>query len=91
MVIAFRPQTKLNNKLIDEKYSDLRKLINPTTLYYIYGETCNPPGSNHSFEHCENMAGPINVVVNKYEVFDIRALRDEGWLKTEFTNLFAKL
>jgi len=87
-VIAFRPQTKVKRDFIDEKYSDLKPLINSTTLYYIYGETCNPPGQLHSFEQCENIAGPTNVIVDKMDVLDLRALRDKGWLKSELTKYF---
>jgi hypothetical protein len=86
-ILAFRPQTKLMQPFVEEKYRDLKPLINSTTIYHIYGETCNPPGDLHSFEHCTNIAVSDNVKLTSMKVLDIRALRDIGWVKDEFLSI----
>jgi predicted esterase YcpF (UPF0227 family) len=87
MVVAFRPQTKLNKPCIKPQYSDLKQFINNTTLYHIYGETCNPPDSLHVYSQCENISGPANVILYKHNTLDLKHLRDNGWLLKEFTGL----
>jgi len=91
MVIAFRPQTLVSEKFINPKYKDLKTVINKSTLYYIFGETCNEAGTLHSFEHCENIAISKNVYIDKREVLNLKSLRDDGGLKTLFLDLFSKI
>lgn len=88
IVLAFRPQTIIEKDCMDKKYNDLKGLINSKTLYCIYGETCNTSDDLHSFTHCTRIEGSSNVIVHSKEVIDLKEMRNNGWLKSEFLRIF---
>jgi len=61
-VIAFIPQTiRIQRNNIDEKYRDLKPIINLTTAYYLYGDiSITNPHSFHHISHCERILDSSN-------------------------------
>ena len=84
-VIAFRPQTIINEAY---EYNDLKKIINSTTQYYIYGDpNCNE--YYHNISHCENInkLNRNNVYLTKIPDLDLRTLRNNGELLQLFKSI----
>lgn len=88
IVLAFRPQTIVEKDCMDKNYNDLKGLINSKTIYYIYGETCNALNDLHSFSHCMRIEGSSNVIIHSRDVIDLKEMRNNGWLTTEFLRIF---
>jgi hypothetical protein len=80
-VLAFIPQTILRNTSMDEKYRDLKKIINGTTNYYVYGDlSVRDVMDYHHISHCERIAHHSNVFLTKKEHINVKEMRDNGEL-----------
>ena len=79
IVLAFKPQTIIKEYY---QYNDLKKIINNSTKYYIYGDTkCDKNIDQlHHISHCDNLSEFENVFITKIHGFDLRNLRDNGKL-----------
>ena len=80
-VISFIPQTIINNP-INSNYSNLKNIINENTKYFLCGDiTIEDINDIHHISHCENIECFKNVEICKHEYFDIKKLRDNGFIK----------
>lgn len=80
-VIAFYPQTILKNP-IDLNYSNLKNKINDHTKYLLFGDTNMKDTRNvHHILHCNNIESFQNVTVIKTEKWNLKELRDNGFIK----------
>ena len=88
-IIAFIPQTKLIlNKNYNEKYRDLKNIINNISQYYIYGDLSIKNINNcHHISHCERINGNSNVNVIEYGNLNLRILKQTG----ELLNILKKI
>lgn len=87
-VIAFIPQTIIRSKTSDERYRNLRTIINTTTKYYIIGDQSIEDRNNyHHISHCENIATFNNVLIKRMQGVKLSALRDSGQLYTIVNNI----
>jgi predicted esterase YcpF (UPF0227 family) len=86
-VIAFIPRTKLINP-IDEKYQDLKNIVNTNTQYKIIGHLCEKDvNNNHHISQCRNLNGFENVKVIELRIVNLKKLRDNGYIKTLIDNI----
>lgn len=80
-VIAFYPQTILKNP-VNINYSNLKNQINSHTKYLLFGDKNMKDRNNlHHILHCNNIAKFKNVTVIKRVHFDLKELRDNGFIK----------
>jgi len=76
-VIAFIPQTRLDKSpIFNNKYLNLRRVINKTTKYSIYG--AKNMGGNHCVSQYNNMKGFSNVDLTIVDICNIKMMRDNG-------------
>lgn len=86
-VIAFRPQTFLDKVLPDysSEYCDVKKFINNTTQYYVYGDSSLEDENDiHSIKYCDHIDNFNNLNVIRIPNFDIKEYKDKGLLKKDF-------
>lgn len=89
-VIAFIPQTIINRrhaKTVKNKFFNLKKFINNTTNYQIYGDLSCPAGRNHSINHCNNINIYDNVTLIAKDKLSLKEMRDGGELKNIIINV----
>jgi len=82
-VIAFKPQTIINSshaKTENKKYINLKKIINTTTNYQIYGDLSYPPHNNHSINHCNNIKIYDNITLIVSNKICFKTMKDSGEL-----------
>jgi hypothetical protein len=83
-VISFIPQTIINRshaKTVNNKYFNLKKFINTTTNYQIYGNLNCPAESNHSIHHCNNINIYDNVTLIARDHLCLKQMRGSGELE----------
>ena len=83
-VISFIPQTIINKshaKTENRKFFNLKRFINTTTNYQIYGNPNCPAKSNHSISHCNNINLYDNVTLITRDDFCLKQMRDSGELE----------
>ena len=79
-VVAFIPQTLLKDP-VDERYGDLKRHINSSTKYLLYGDaSIKDVDHDHHVRHCDNLDCP-GVSVTRLDGCDMRILRNNGTLK----------
>ena len=83
-VIAFKPRTKIKNP-IDEKYGDLKLIVNNQTDYILYGDTTDN-NRDHHISQCNYLKCFKNVKIIYHKGFTMKALRDNGTLKKIIKN-----
>lgn len=93
-VIAFMPPTKLDNELtpaqniIDEKYADLKTIINDKTKYILHGNTkFKKINGSHHISQCNYLNCFQNVKIIYHEGLNMRVLRDNGTIKKNIDNI----
>lgn len=87
-VIAFIPQTILTRENLDEKYKNIKNMINDTTTYHVYGDTSFKDKNNiHHISHVENIREFKNVHIVTKHVLSLPAMRDSGELDELFLSL----
>jgi hypothetical protein len=89
-VIAFMPQTIINSrhtKTVKNKFFNLKKFINNTTNYQIYGDLSCPAGRNHSINHCNNINIYDNVTLITRDKLNMKEIRDSGELENIIKNV----
>jgi len=80
-VVSFIPQTVLK-KFPDNKYKDLKDVINTTTLYLLHGDvSVLEKNSLHHIWHCEHIKDNKNVVIHRHDSVNVRQFRNDGSLK----------
>lgn len=84
-VIAFIPQTILRNKnlisLYDKKYVNLKKYINNSTKYYIFGDTnVKDINDSHHISHCTNIEEFPNVTIFTKHGLSLVEMKNSGEL-----------
>ena len=90
-VISFIPQTIIKNP-INLKYSNLKKIINKSTKYILYGDkSVKDINDNHHILHCENIECFTNVTVIKNEGCDLKQLRDNGFIKRTIDEIISSV
>ncbi len=88
-VIAFIPQTILKNKnnmsKYDEKYIDIKKYINNSTKYYIFGDTnVKDINDSHHISHCSHIEEFPNVIIFKKNRLSLVEMKNSGELYSIF-------
>ena len=77
-VIAFIPQTvRRNQSNVDEKYRDIRKYINNSTKYYLYGDlSVSNMNDPHHISHCVRISHFPNVFITKKNYVNVKEMRN---------------
>lgn len=95
-VIAFIPQTDLSNvdfpqikEFTDSSYSDLKSVINSSTIYNLYGDS-NQKSGIHSIYHVNRLSEYPNVIITRMENFNMKNFRDNGKIKQVIDSTFLK-
>jgi predicted esterase YcpF (UPF0227 family) len=89
-VLAFIPQTYCRNP-IDEKYANLKHIINARTRYVLYGDTSIEDVNDiHHISHCENIECFANVRVIRNHGCDMKQLRDTGFIKQRIDDVIGQ-
>ena len=94
-VISFIPRTKKrigDGRMFNEKYFDLKHIINDSTKYFVYGDLIAKPlkkgrDNCHHISHCYNLRGKSNVNIIPLKSVKMRKLRDRGLLKQIIDNV----
>ena len=95
-VIAFVPQTKLNNVivpqkklyLIDKKYVDLKIIVNNQTEYILNGDVnFKNENSNHHISQCNYLDCFKNVKIIVHKGLNMKKLRDNGEIKEKIDTI----
>lgn len=93
-VVAFRPQTYLRKCIddYDHHYEDVLPYMNPTTKYYIYGDSSiEDPDDIHSIHYCYHIIGPTSMAsymkLKTLPNFDLKVYKDSGELKSDFEEI----
>lgn len=93
-VMAFKPPTKLDNKLIqsrvtlDKRYVDLKTIINNKTKYILHGDTkVKNKNSSHHISQCNYLDCFQNVKIIYYKGLNMRVLRNNGIIKKNIDNI----
>ena len=83
------PRTKLKGIIIvDNKYENLKNIINNDTEYLLYGDlSVKKKNSNHHISQCENLEGFSNIKIVKKNSFNMKNLRDDGRIKNELDKI----
>ena len=89
-VIAFIPQTILRSKNKDSKYVDIKKYINDTTQYHLYGDVTENVYMYHHISHCEYIEEFPNVTVHRFDRIIIHQMRSNGKLLEIFKEILNK-
>ena len=90
-VISFIPQTRLI-KPVNVQYSDLRRLINKTTNYILYGDlSVKNRNDHHHILHCEHLNCFPNVKILKNNKCNLKELRDGGFIKKTIDSIILGL
>ncbi len=90
IIIAFIPQTILKlNSDFDEKYLNLKDIINNYTKYYIYGDL-SARDSLHHINHINNLEGFSNINIIKKNCVKLKEMRNSGELVEIFKNIIEK-
>lgn len=90
-VISFIPQTKLI-KPVNVQYSDLKRLINKTTKYILYGDlSVKNINDHHHILHCEHINCFPNVKLLKNKECNLKQLRDGGFIKRTIDSIILGL
>jgi hypothetical protein len=93
-IIAFRPQTFINNCIdnYDKKYKDVIPYINKTTKYFIYGDSAIiDPVDIHSIIHCRRLPKLSNIINIEIVNFDLREYKNNGKLTEDFKYIFINI
>ena len=86
-VVAFIPQTIIKDP-VDVRYSNLRNVINDSTVYFLYGDkSIEDEADEHHISHCENIGCFPNVDIIKGEGCNMKKLRDEGFIKEKIDSV----
>lgn len=89
-VVAFTPPTIRIDINIDEKYRDIRKYINNTTKYYLYGDlSVSNKKDPHHISHCERISHFPNVFITKRDKINLKNIRDSGELYQILHSVFS--
>lgn len=86
-VIAFVPRTIKAPRMTDQRYYNLKNVINncsmrfPNKTKYLLIANKSAPKGHHHISHCYNLQGFENVTINAYKKLNIRGLRDTGVIK----------
>ena len=87
-VIAFMPQTILTRKDTNEKYRNIRTLLNNHTQYYIYGDiSIQDINDLHHISHCKNLENYSNCKIVYGNGLNLPQMRDNGELKKIFESV----
>jgi hypothetical protein len=86
-VIGFIPQTRIDNPK-DEKYKNLKDIINNKTLYILHGDiSVQNYNDIHHISHCENIEHFTNVKIVRHNGLNMRTIRDNGLIKTQIDQI----
>jgi predicted esterase YcpF (UPF0227 family) len=87
-VIAFMPQTFLIRKDMNDKYRNLRFLLNQDTQYYLYGDiSIKDVNDLHHIAQCKNLENYKNCKIIYKNEINLRQMRDNGELKEIFESV----
>ena len=89
-VISFIPRTNLKGirGIVDNKYENLKNIINNDTDYLLYGDlSVKNKNSNHHISQCENLEGFSSIKIVKKISLDMKKLRDDGTIKNELDKI----
>lgn len=93
-VIAFIPRTTYNDKMEDQRYFDLKEIINEKTKYILYGNTKikkKNKNSHHHISECENLSLFKNVEIIYNNGCNMKELRDKGVIKKILDNVLINI
>jgi hypothetical protein len=81
-VVTFIARTLLHNP-IDKEYGDLKKFINPSTYYILYGDLSIMNRTDpHHCSQCDYLDCFDNVKVIRKEKVHLKTMRDNGEIKS---------
>jgi hypothetical protein len=87
-VVSFIPKSNLTNP-IDEKYGNLKNIINQTTKYILIGDIrIKNIYNSHHISQCENLKEKQNVHIIKFNGVDLKKLRNNGFIKNLIDRIF---
>lgn len=88
-VIALSPQTIHRPKMSDPKYHDLKRIINKSTKYILYGNVLNKnKNDSHNIYECYNISEYKNVQLIEHKGVSFKQLRDSGCFKKIIDSVF---
>jgi len=87
-VISFIPQTILRGEGLDPNYKNIKKYINTTTIYNVYGDpNIQNPLDCHHMSHCDNISEFPNVIIHKVpDCTEMSKVKRSGQLLDIITN-----
>ena len=89
-VISFIPRTNLKGirGIVDNKYENLKNIINNDTDYLLYGDlSVKEKNSNHHMSQWDNLEGFSNIKIVKKNSLDMKKLRNDGTIKNELDKI----
>ena len=89
-VISFVPRTNLKGirGIVDNKYENLKNIINNDTDYLLYGDlSVKNKNSNHHISQCENLEVFSSIKIVKKNSLNMKKLRDDGIIKNELDKI----
>lgn len=87
-VVSFIPKSNLTNP-IDEKYGNLKNIINQTTKYILIGDIrIKNIDDSHHISQCENLKERRNVQIIKFNGVNLKKLRNNGFIKILIDKIF---
>lgn len=74
--------------IVDNKYENLKNIINNDIDYLLYGDlSVKNKNSNYYILQCENLEGFFSIKIVKKISLDMKKLRDDGIIKNELDKI----
>ena len=87
-VISYVPNTKFQEGMIDNKYFDLKNIINDSTNYILRGDlSIKDPNDSHHISQCINLEKGKNVKIIYHDKINIKQFIYNGIIEQDLENI----